>query len=386
MKRISILILILASFSFGQVTSLSSPSGLARWAPGNKLNAGTIGDTSASNASLNYNFDRINAIVFRQMDGNGYFTTLYGAGLGNLIIEARGSHAYRIVLNDSVYSTYDWQTTGNIVTGGNVTVGGYVAVDSINVANDLWLTAGLGVAGTASFYGDLYANGNVVFGGIDMVLNALGGDSSIVKIYNNATSSEISLVTRSGTSGRFYYPDLSGNYATFATTDGNQNFSNVGTISSEAITVSGRVSADSMASDNNYTIIYSDTKIAGTGAGDTSANFTTFLNATNSDETKVRTTYVHRRGTGNIKAYYQIKGTASIAVRVKLNIYTLDGVLVTTVSETSTAAGSYASDVATLPVTALSSNTAYELRFITGGQDTGDEPEVKNLTIIATSN
>ncbi len=131
MKRISILILILASFSFGQVTSLSSPSGLARWAPGNKLNAGTIGDTSASNASLNYNFDRINAIVFRQMDGNGYFTTLYGAGLGNLIIEASGSHAYRIVLNDSVYSTYDWQTTGNVVVGGNISIGGYIMADSL---------------------------------------------------------------------------------------------------------------------------------------------------------------------------------------------------------------------------------------------------------------
>ena len=67
MKRILFILLIASTVSFSQVTSLSSVFKLGRWTAGNKLNAGTIGDTAQANASLNYNFDRLEALLSRQL-------------------------------------------------------------------------------------------------------------------------------------------------------------------------------------------------------------------------------------------------------------------------------------------------------------------------------
>lgn len=146
------------------------------------------------------------------------------------------------------------------------------------------------------------------------------------------------------------------------------------------------VVADSVQSNNNYTVLYSDTKIAGTTAGDTSANFTAFLNTAEARETKVRIVYLHRRGIKYIKAYYQIRGASSLQVGTTIGVYTIAGVLVSSASTYTTDLSSYGNSSNSLDVSTLSSNTLYELRFSGVGVDPGDVPDIKYLSIIATSN
>lgn len=371
MKRI-ILFLFFVTIASAQVTSLSSTFKLARWNAGNKLNAGTIGDTAQSNASLNYNFDRIDALIGRQINNKGLFTTLYGDSSANLNIGLYNSnHTRRLVFNDSIYAYYNAQFAQNVLITGNLFLGGYVTLDSVVTNGDLWIQGGLGVGGNATFY-----DTTAVLS--DFSVGAAGVTKGYVDFYAALSFGRIRLappdVSIGGSLKTLYIPSVTDG-KTLGTIDGNQNFTDV-----------GGVTADSVQTDNNYTVLYSDTKIAGSSAGDTSANFTTFINSTNANETKVRFTYLHRRGVANIKAYYQIKGTNVAAVGTKVNVYTLAGVLVTSASNTSTATTTYEEDSNALPVSQLTSNQLYEVRFIGYGSDASDIPTITTVTIVATSN
>jgi len=375
MKRILFFLLIISSGLIAQVTSLNTPLKLARWTAGNKLNAGTIGDTAQANASLNYNFDRINALWARQHDKDGWFTSIYGDSTANLIIGLAGSqHNKRVVLNDSLYGYYNWQTEGNLLVQGNGYFGGYLTTDSIIVSHVISLDSGTIRARYVTVTGSLTAD--EITASTQLNIGDEGGNQNKTVFWYSTfgpiANYSNTLYYRSEANVTDTLPGASG---TIALVNGNQDFYDV-----------GRVISDSIVSDNNYAVLYSDTKIAGSSAGDTSANFTTFLNTTNGSETKVRFPYVHRRGTANLKAFYQIRGTDVTAVQGKIAIYTLAGALVTSGTNNSTATSTYEEDAVSVSVATLTTDKLYEVRFITSGTAGTDIPETKTVTIISTSN
>jgi hypothetical protein len=321
----------------------------------------------------------VDDIFSRNIDGNGYIKSIVQGGTGNLNVNSgsESGSATRVVLADSLYGSYNWQTVGDLLVQGNIYTGGYFTVDSIVSSGDIWIQNNLGIGGNLSVYG-----GGVFYDTVSAQSELSVGSSGVTKGYIDFKSGlsfgRIRLTTPDisiGASLKILNIPSVTDGKTIGTIDGNQNYTDM-----------GYIVPDSVQSDNNYEILYSDTKIAGASAGDTSANFTTFLNTTNGSETKVRFTYLHRRGNANIKAYYQIQGVAFAAVLTKLAIYTLAGALVTSATTNNTTASAYEEDSVTLPVSTLTTNQLYELRFITSGSGATDIPETKTLTIVATSN
>jgi hypothetical protein len=143
MKK-SVFIIILFSLSlYGQ--SRTRVFSLPQWNTYDTLRAGTVGDATTSSKSLNNLGARLDTILSVQIDSSGYFRSVYGRGSGNLTIDAGIATAspQRIILNDSLYSTYNFQTTANMLIGGNLNIGsnaiiggntiigGYISLDSV---------------------------------------------------------------------------------------------------------------------------------------------------------------------------------------------------------------------------------------------------------------
>jgi len=359
MKRIFFLILIASLPAFSQVTSLSTTFKLARWTAGNKLSAGTIGDTAQSNASLNYNFDRIEALFSRQIDKDGWFTKLYGPGDRDLDIAARGSHAYRITMSDSVYGYLNWQTEGSLLVQQNVYVGGYITLDSIITNNNVWIQNDLSVGNVLTVYDSLTVYGlvNINTGPLEVGAPfSLGGIRGIINLYNttNDYKTIIYPTAPSGADRRFTIPALSMN-STAALSDANQNFTDVGYIVS-----------DSIVSDNvSYLVYAQQVSDAGSANNDTSGySFTEWQQENNTYTRKARFLYTHKSGVKELVAYFQgmVNSVDVSDGTFKMEIFSLDGTLKST-GTTSITNTVYASKTVTTTASGLTNNTSYYVDF-----------------------
>lgn len=266
MKRILLLTIFICSISFSQVTSLSSTYKLARWNAGNKLNAGTIGDTAQSNASLNYNFDRIDAIVGRYIKGDGRFSGIGGYGSGNLDINAGTSSAtpVRIVLSDSLYGYWNFQTEGSIFAQQNLTVGGYITTDSILLGTGVINANEINMSGNLSVEGSIYGD-TVELGG--------AGVKGSLKIFDNDVIGFSSQLVYGG-DGSNHVLTLPAVTGTLATIDGNQNFTDVNEITADSLNSSGKtqvgtyIRIDKSNDSPNGTINQSDIFVYKNGGGE----------------------------------------------------------------------------------------------------------------------
>lgn len=128
------ILLFLFVISIGYSQTRTTTFQLPQWSTGDTLKSGTANDSSVSNFSLNNGFSRVDKILSKNIDSTGNFRHIRGTGTGNLEITAGagGSSIGRIILNDSLYGTYNWQTTGNLLVGGNVYIGGFLSTDSID--------------------------------------------------------------------------------------------------------------------------------------------------------------------------------------------------------------------------------------------------------------
>lgn len=244
MKTIFLLLLVTVSLSFAQVSGRTTTFKLPYWNPGNKLSAGTPNDSSQSNDGLNNAFYRLEMILSRQLDGSGWYKSIYGDSTANLSIGLAGSqHNKRVLFRDSVYGYYNWQTEGNLLVQGNITIGGYTTLDSI--------------------YGGLTVRG----GSIDLRYD---GDPATASMYMNSLTDSTTI------NGYTYIHDLD----------------------------AGGFSSDSAQSTTIHAVLFASEKIAGTALNDTSALFTEWSTTSGSNVPIVRMKYLHKAGIKYVTARY----------------------------------------------------------------------------------
>jgi len=386
MKKIILLSLAMFCIAYSQTTT--SNLDLPQWNVGDTLKVRTKNDTTRANLGLNSAFSRLDAIVGRYIKRDGKFSGIGGYGSGNLDINAGTASAtpVRVTISDSLLVSYNATFEKSMLITQNLFVGGYITADSIITSGgDFTVYNGLSVLGNSGItaYGSSGINAVYDITSLRSLKSGVaGGLSGSLHLESSGSSGEPSgmTLTTVGTdyNDTLYLPHKTGanRIDTLITANGNQNISDI-----------GYVVADSIFSTNVFSVLYSDTKIAGSSAGDTSANFTTFINTTNGNETKVRLTYLHRSGVKYIKATYQIKGAVTATVGSMLKIFTIAGVQVLTNSETSNANATFATDTNTLDVSGLTNGTLYQLRFVTYGTTPVDDiPTTQNLVILSTTN
>jgi hypothetical protein len=330
MKTIFLLLLVTVSLSFAQVSGRTTTFKLPYWNPGNKLSAGTPNDSSQSNDGLNNAFYRLEMILSRQLDGSGWYKSIYGDSTANLSIGLAGSqHNKRVLFRDSVYGYYNWQTEGNLLVQGNVNVGGYISTDSIvsealNVSQFLYI----GSAGTS---GEIYMYG--------------ADDSYYAHLVRGLYTADRD----------FTLPNRSG-------------------------IVALQTGNDSLQAPTIHAVLFASEKIAGTALNDTSALFTEWSTTSGSNVPIVRMKYLHKAGITYVTARYYAYSSAGDGWETQMSI----GSLTQGDSDTN---GSYGSTVQVnqLNVSGLTAGTLYDLQFKVSINTTGTS-YFKELIITAESN
>lgn len=359
MKKLIVLLLILASVSFSQVTSLTSSFKLARWTAGNRLYAGTIGDTAQANASLNYNFDRIEAVIGRYIKEDGRFSGIGGYGSGNLDINAGTSaaSAVRITLSDSLYGYYNWTTEGNLWVQGNATIGGYLTTDSIIITGgNLWLDGNITQNGNLESYG--WGSFGTVYADSSMEVGQASVFDGYIDFYSGLVSRRIRLkvpTTIASSSKTVYLPDDNG---TLATT----------------------TASDSIQTPTIYTVLYNSPVIADSTTNDTSDAFVEWKSTSGDNVPIVRLKYLHRSGMKYVSARYYAYVAAGDGWTTSLIVGSLSG----TDTDGNASYGSTIQEIK-VDVSGLTTNTLYDLKFNIG-IDTIGKTYVKELVITAESN
>ncbi len=359
MKNI-LLVLFLFSFAFSQTRT--SSWALPQWGTGDTLRAGAKNTTPLSNYSLNNAFARIDAIGSVQMDSSGLFRSLYGRGTGNLTIDAgsEGATPVRIVLNDSLYGTTNWQTTANLLVGGNATIGGYITVDSIQTTGDIWIPNGLTVGGDVRGLG---------YGAFAYTV----GDSLLVSGTPSVYDGKINMY--SGLSNR--YIQLRVPPIITAPTEKILYIPNATTESYLAT----QTDNDSLQAPTVHAVLFASEKIAGVALNDTSALFTEWSTTSGSNVPIVRMKYLHKAGITYVTArYYAYTGGGGDGWETQMAIGSLT-------QADSDVNGSYGSTVQVnqLNVSGLTAGTLYDLQFKVSINTSGTS-YFKELIITAESN
>lgn len=396
MKKIILLLLTISGIAFAQVTSRTSIFSLPQWTAGNKLYAGTIGDSATTNDGINSLGIRVDAILGRQINGSGLFNSIYGAGAGNLSIDAGYEDTVvvaRILLLDSLYGYYNWTTEGDISADGNLTIGGYISADSLlgQVSVDTLMTNNImsrtrGETINVHSYGAADANNSFVFK------------------YNNAETFRL----RYQTSGLFSY------YGFYDSIDG---FSFYNTVNSTVpawtipdngtLSVTGKITVDTLIGEIVMDGIYPDSvssptvsyklweqpiTSAGASNSDTS-NFTSTIwqqdTTRNSDLTykrKAKFLYVHKSGITNLKAYYQAEQDGgSFGGFLQVKVRTIGGTLVSTTTSSKIDYSPYESTTTSASVSGLTNSTPYFIELSMRDADNGSFVRIKELIIMAES-
>jgi hypothetical protein len=238
-KLIFVALLTIFSLTQAQVSSRTSIFKLPQWSAGNKLAAGTENDSSVSNDGLNNAFARLDALLSRNIDSQGYIKSIVQGGTGNLNINS-GSESgtpTRVVLADSLYGSYNFYFVQNGLIEGNLYVGGYITTDSI-VGGQLTLDSINTRAFTSS--GDALVEGNLqsygyIMGGLPTSF------AGVLRLYDDGVAGRYADITPLGEFGAAQTLSIDDVSGTIATTNGNQNFTDVAEITADSITVSGKI-------------------------------------------------------------------------------------------------------------------------------------------------
>ncbi len=368
MKNI-LLVLFLFSFAFSQTRT--SSWALPQWGTGDTLRAGAKNTTPLSNYSLNNAFARIDAIGSVQMDSSGLFRSLYGRGSGNLTIDAgsEGATPVRIILNDSLYGTTNWQTTANLLVAGNATIGGYVTMDSIVTSENIWISDSLSVGGNLTVYDNLVVSDSI-YSGDDIVGVRLISNGGLIE-GGQAEASDGTLRNYNGSTA--YYTDItSPNTATSNKTLYTPNRDG---------TIALMTANDSLQAPTVHAVLFNSERIAGTTLNDTSALFAEWSTTSGSNVPIVRMKYLHKAGITYVTArYYAYTGGGGDGWETQLGIGSIT-------QADSDVNGSYGSTVQVnqLNVSGLAAGTLYDLQFKVSINTSGTS-YFKELIITAESN
>jgi hypothetical protein len=237
MKKIFYL-LFLCSIAFSQTRTTTFK--LPQWDDADTLEAGTKNDSTLANFGLNNGFYRIDAIIGRAIDSSGNLKAIRSTGSSDFQVNVGLGSAtpVRIVLSDSLYGYYNWQTEGSILAqgsgyfGGNLNVGGYVSVDSIQFGSNLWIQNNLTVGGNFFTYGtigsgstissetNITANTDILSAETLTINENLGGyaptSGNQVKMYMKGD--KFIIVYYDGVNFKYRYLDLSSTNATWTYT------------------------------------------------------------------------------------------------------------------------------------------------------------------------
>jgi len=361
MKKI-LLFLVFVTVSYSQVYTRTSSWALPQWGTGDTLKAGAKNTTPLSNYSLNNAFARIDAIGSVQIDSSGLFRSLYGRGSGNLTIDAgsEGASAVRVVLNDSLYGTTNWQTTANLLVGGNVTVGGYATMDSIVTSADIWIGNDLNIGGNVRGLG--YGAFSYVAGDSMLIAGTPSIYDGKINVYSSLSNRYIQLkappTITAPTEKILYIPNATtGSY------------------------LATRTENDSLQAPTVHAVLFNSQQVANSTLNDTSALFTEWTTTSNNNVPIVRLKYLHKAGIKYVTArYYAYTGGGGDGWETQLGIGSIT-------QADSDVNGSYGSTVQVnqLNVSGLTAGTLYDLQFKVSINTTGTS-YFKELIITAESN
>lgn len=361
MKKILLVLMVL---SFATAQTRTNVWQLPQWGTGDTLRAGTKNSTPLSNFSLNNAFARIDSIGGVQIDSTGMFRSVYGRGTGNLTIDAGRSSAtpVRIILNDSLYGTTNWQTTANLLVGGNATIGGYITVDSIVTS------ANVSFSDTVSFLDKVNMYGNLSVGG-DLTVNDDATIGNELTLGSDAQDGKINLYNI--VSGASEHLTLSASYIF----GGSKSVS----FENRSGIVALQTGNDSLQAPTVHAVLFASEKIAGNALNDTSALFTEWTTTSNDNVPIVRMKYLHKAGIKYVTArYYSYSDGDGWETQMAIGSLT---------QSDSGVNGSYGSTVQVnqLSVSGLTAGTLYDLQFKVSINTTGTS-YFKELIITAESN
>jgi hypothetical protein len=325
MKKLLWLLLIPA-LSFGQSTTRSTMFKLPLWGTGDTLKAGSKTDSSQSSFSLNNGFLRLDYFMGLEHNGAGYHTAVTSPANTNLIINAGVGTQNKV----------------SIAGSDTLSVGGLSYLANTEV------TGTLKVSGTTTGGYGIYQD-SVLVG----APTALAG---VIRLSNGTETQygRITLGALNQVNTTYTLPDTAG---TFAMLVGN----------------------DSVQAPNIHSYIFTEDLVADTTLAGTASAYTEWKAYAATAKVKIRTSYVHRNGVKQVKAYFVIRmgvggseAVASLAVGAGS-------------SSAASSSVTYASSSITVPVATFTSGTIYALTFSINGTEATDSCFVKQLSIIAES-
>lgn len=354
MKKIIFLLLGFFIWQGAHSQTLTSIFKLKQWAAGDTLKAGTANDSTQANASLNYNFYRLETILGRYINGSGQFTQIVGAG-SQLNIKTGSAHVQPVNIDDSLWVGYNLNVTLSALIGGDLTVGG--TLHAASLAN--------GITGQNMTLDTL-------------ILGSDGVNYGAIQMWDGAAGGALSTLIPPASGGfTWTLPSVTG---IIATTNGDQEFTNVGTLV-----------ADSIQSPNlNYQLYNQGITDAGTSSGDTSnADGSRWQTEGATYERKAKTAYIHKTGDFYVKAYFMaaVNNIDVNSAKYKLELVNSSGTIIAADSSaTSVNTSSYDNKTLTIGVSGLTNQLPYFLNFYMKHDDGATYVAyAKNLVILVQS-